>query len=419
MVIRFSKDSNSFNQRMLALVLFSDMLYALANAIFLINGISTGVLYYLYYIIFGLTFVVGSICSYLKNPNKQIIRLIVPLFVLWIASEFYWIIMGQSEIYRQSITCIILTIISCIPVYIFTVNSSDFSEIIEQSKIYSVISIVYAICYVVGQRKGLYSSNDYMSFSYNLFPGCIFALYRGICQKKKISLIVAVTLMIFLVSFGSRGVLVAVVVAAFILLIKNQEKMTISSVVFWIVAFVASFFVIVNLSSIVLFLRSCFPSSRTVAIMSNDLLNGEINLANRNLYYDYFHNHLSDYIGWGTGILRDRYLISQEVSRISYGESWLGCYMHNFYFEIIMQFGFVFGGFLLVYFTYRLIKAFTQIKYMDETKKAIFLMFVPATFITYMVSGSYLHSMRFYFMLALIVLLSGKIKENSKTHSEE
>lgn len=413
MVIRFSKDSNCINQRLLALILFSDMLYALANAIFLINGLQTGILYYLYYIVFGGIFILGAIWSYLKCPNISVGRLFIALLIIWSMSEIYWFISGQSEIYKQSSTCIILTLISCIPVYLFTLNSSDYKEVIEESKVYSIITVIYAVCYVIGQRKGLYSSTDYMSFSYNLMPGCIFSLYRGICQKKKISLLIAIVLMIFLISFGSRGVLVAVAVAAFMLLIKNQERITLKSVLIWLVMLTVVLFVIINLTTIVYYLRSQFPNSRTIAIMSKDLLSGGINLANRNLYYDYLGKHISDYVAWGTGILRDRYIISQEVSRISYGENWLGCYIHNFYLEVIMQFGIIVGALILMYFTYKLIRAFTQLKYVEESRKAMFLMFVPATFITYMVSGSYLHSMRFYFMLALIVLLSRKSKVDS------
>jgi hypothetical protein len=404
MKIVIRTDQNFINQYALLLVLFFDMIYGLLRGVSLFFNAPQNFAYYIFYLISVPLFTIISLKSMRNNQNVDAIRLILALIIVWTVAEFCWAFAARDEIASKSITCLILTISFCVPVFVFTLNADDYDIVIEKSTIFSVLSLIYAVVYFVGLKKGYYTSDDYMSFSYSLMIGCLFSFYRGIVLEKKLSLIFGVALFVILMSLGSRGVLVSTFASAFILFLYKHNLKSFKSIILWLICIFLLAVLILYHDKIIVSLHYLFPNSRTLSIFASDLINGKINLTNRNMYYDYFKRHASDYILFGTGILNDRYIIGQDISRVGHGEDWLGCYMHNFFLEILMQYGFILGTIILAVFAFIFVRAFLSIKYMSASRKGIFLTFVPAIFITYMVSGSYLHSMRFYFMLGLLIV---------------
>lgn len=396
-------DDNRINNYMLLFVVFSDMIYAMMSSLFLLIGLSPKISYYMYYLLFATIFVAFAIKSFYRKRSKSIKVLVLILLILWSVSELYWLVTGQSEIIRQSKTCILVTCITCIPVFIFTVNADDYKLMIDKSNIFVVFTIAYVIIHMIGMKRGLYKSTDYMSFSYSIMPGCIMSFYNGFINKRRLSIIFSLILSLILLVLGSRGVFVAFAISAVLQVLFVRKKVNQQNVIFIAAVLIAMILIVVNYKNIILALYNKFPNSRTLYIFASDVVSGKINLTNRNLYYDFFINNFKNYVVCGIGILRDRYFIGQDVSHITGNQSWLGCYIHNFFLEIIMQFGAIFGTVILCLFVYLLIRSMLNLKYMDESGRILYIMFVPSILVMYMFSGSYLHSMRFYFMLALII----------------
>ena len=107
----------------------------------------------------------------------------------------------------------------------------------------------------------------------------------------------------------------------------------------------------------------------------------------------------------GTGMVNDRIYIRDALSASTSAHGW---YPHNFFIEVLMQFGCVLGLILLFYFFRLLFRTYKNSPSTDA--RAVLLIFIGAYFFPLMFSGSYLEWNGFYALMGICgaILVSRK-----------
>lgn len=119
----------------------------------------------------------------------------------------------------------------------------------------------------------------------------------------------------------------------------------------------------------------------------------------RNLLRDFSLTIILNNPFWGTGIASERLLLSRMMGESS-AEA-IGWYPHNFFLEILLQFGIILGIAILLFFVYLLITAFLKNK--DKDMKDILIIFLAAGFYPLLLSGSYLQSPLFFAFIGFCI----------------
>ena len=107
---------------------------------------------------------------------------------------------------------------------------------------------------------------------------------------------------------------------------------------------------------------------------------------------------------FGYGVMGDRYL-----SKSIYGIKPM--YPHNIFLEIMVNFGYVIGGLLCI------VLVFTIVKWLmskEQKKKKYIIVFVAASFVKLLVSGSYWNDQMFFMMLGFLFAL--RTEKNVRIH---
>jgi len=117
------------------------------------------------------------------------------------------------------------------------------------------------------------------------------------------------------------------------------------------------------------------------------LLNEGVHWSGRDLLYENVIKEIIENPIMGIGLAGDRGILG-------------GRYVHNFFIEVIANFGFIMGGILLIAFLLLVLKSLIQ---NNRVKYNMIIIWLCIGFIPLMVSGSYLTSMNFWIFLALIL----------------
>lgn len=120
---------------------------------------------------------------------------------------------------------------------------------------------------------------------------------------------------------------------------------------------------------------------------------GRSNIASTSL--DYIRNHLLI----GSGVGNDRIFIQREVYWPAVSMN--GCYSHNFFLEVGMQFGLILGLILCCLLAFLIIRRYNRCALLQEKLLLIGLVF--AGFLPLMVSGSYLRWDLFYALVGFAI----------------
>ena len=127
------------------------------------------------------------------------------------------------------------------------------------------------------------------------------------------------------------------------------------------------------------------------SLLNGDFLKDDARIIIASTSLDYIRDHLLI----GSGVGNDRIFIHREVYWPAVNIN--GCYSHNFFLEIGMQFGLILGLFFCCLLAFLIIRRYNRSAFFQE--KLLLIGFVFAGFLPLMISGSYLRWEMFYALM--------------------
>lgn len=131
----------------------------------------------------------------------------------------------------------------------------------------------------------------------------------------------------------------------------------------------------------------------------------------RDSIYDFCISYIHNHIFWGSGIGNDRVLISNNT--LVFEQDLMGNYPHNIFLELLMQYGLIIGGIIILYIMYKL----SSFLYFEKDKYSIkiFSVLMGMGFFPLLYSSSYIENPLFFLLLGYTlnrVAISGKQNRN-------
>lgn len=266
--------------------------------------------------------------------------------------------------------------------YIFTRYITHY-DILNDYMIKASILVVLGstITYFIRLNSGV--EMQYMTFSYNMTVQTIFLIIMFLEKKKILYLLTGLVGFLMIIFAGARGPLISILVVSFIFLIFRKalllRKITLLTLMILLLGLVSRFF-----QDILFFL---IELSEKVGISSRTLQS----ILNNTMFYDS-----------GRGDIQEKIINSYTVLGLGlYGDRVAsgGSYAHNFFIEVMSQFGYAFGpiviGVVLVIILNGVLSKNNEIRNLAT-------IFLSTGFIKLLLSGSYLNQEpAFYILLAL------------------
>lgn len=256
---------------------------------------------------------------------------------------------------------------------------------------FTVIILIITICV---NTDYMILNSVYMTYANAISLGVALLLYYGIIENSVFDLIVSVVGLVSLLIFGSRGSLLTLIILALILLwikLKNRNLIIVGGAFALVLVFVGP----VLIGKIVAKLSVIGIDSRTV----EKIINGNLLVSNDRLrIYQYLLNVFKKNIVTGVGICGDRYYLPLKFRGVD------ATYAHNFFIEIFLDYGLIFGILITCLVVYLLVKCLFQEK--NIKYKGFFYVFFIVGFLQLMISRSWLTECSFFSFFALLMTYS-------------
>ncbi len=322
--------------------------------------------------------------------------LLESLFVtLYMLSAIRYPEATQAIFYRGGWTCLY-----CIPIGVLVFNMSQYTLLLSERLRIPMLILLLEGCLVFAVRTFEYADisglQDYdMSIGYMLlYPACFF--YYHVRSQKLYILPLVLSLFIIIV-FGSRGPLLCFMSFVLLSFLRKQSLRKIGWLLFWGVLFLIFY---INkeaiADSLFAFLEQMGIHSRTLYKMSQGV-ESAIYLSGRELIWEETQQHIFEKPLWGWGI-------SGELS-------YMVTYPHSIYLEILLHYGILFGGIILIALTYLLVKAY----FAKKIPYSILNVFLATGLVPLFLSSSYLIEYKVWILVALCLKsLSIQLSESRK-----
>jgi len=266
---------------------------------------------------------------------------------------------------------------------------------------YSLFQILYILAIANIIANFLYSSyylssrvlEGYsMTWAYSILPSVLMLIYWGVREKHLIADILAVFGFLLILSYGSRGPIVCVLIFVMLLITINMVNRRKYSI---IVLFSILVVIIMNTNYISLIAsylqvavsRTGFSTRIFDMLLSNHILND----TGRNSISVVLLSAISERPLLGYGLYADRYLSSSGIY-IS------GMYAHNFVLELWTQFGVVIGSLIIFAIGALVINAVVKAKE-NHSRLCVLLIFICIGVVKLFMSGSYLQEPYFFLLI--------------------
>lgn len=276
-------------------------------------------------------------------------------------------------LWRESLRFTLPMVISS-ALCVITVGRIDLFERVLY--VISWVAVVEIAIYVISYLRGDFLIDNYnMSFSYAcLFP--MLSLYR---KRKSLPVLFSLLIFIIVVAIGSRGAAIIFTVYLIFDILQRNRKLLIPLVV-----------LVLSINALLPLLVDIFDTigihSRTLAHFTTGQM-GRVD--DRNPLYALGVNSVLTSPFLGVGLWGDRVLIN-------------GSYVHNIVIEILMDFGLLIGGVLIIFFILIGVFKFLSLdaKHKNDMIAYTFMCIAPLMF-----SNSYLIAPEFGIYVGLMVLL--------------
>lgn len=226
--------------------------------------------------------------------------------------------------------------------------------------------------YIVHEEEIRKSSYN-MTFGYNMLIPTLIYLYYGMKEKKIMYILISMIGALEILMLGSRAAVLGIPAMIILYFLFCEEKLERRKRwALFICMLIALFVVVLFYKQILTVLESVFIilgfPSRTIERMMEGSLAKDV--IRENMYITAKELIRNKFCGYG--ILSDRY--------------YFGVYCHNIFYEILIQFGWIFGTILIVIFVLLTIKMLLAKK---NSYKGIFLIFFCLSFFRLLVSHSF------------------------------
>lgn len=329
--------------------------------------------------IYRVVFSAGSILFALPIIIKRKGGKFVVFYLLIIILYFihYFLFPETIEYWHENAFRFLIPI--CIPTLFCMLSIKNIELFYIAIKQICYITAMCGLVYGVRLITGAYNTEEiyFMNFGFLLLlPVIIFFL-----ENTWYSISLSLLFFILIIVFCSRGPLIAVAIfAAYYIIRKKKYFLLLSIVVLVMFGFTA-------FSS---YLDSLGLFSRTIQMY----MDGEMTaVSGRDEIQESIYRGIRDNPIIGNGLFGDRVL--------SMG------YAHNFFIEIICQWGIFLGGVFLISLLYEIIYVVIKLR---DSQKDIFVAMMCVLFIPLMTSESYLQSPNFFTFIGLLVILRKRIQ---------
>ena len=280
-----------------------------------------------------------------------------------------------------------------LPSFVYTLSLKDvsvFKSILVKA---SVINFIIGAALSILMLINAVSLNDNYSMSlsyYMLLPSIIFVdRFIEDLKLKHLSLFILSISIIILI--GARGPLICIAVFYILKLIKNRK--TQSNYFFHSLVIIIGSTILVNMNHISLLLYNKFLSygiySRTLYLLSR----GGVYLSGRESIFETALNTIYENPIVGVGFFGDRSIMG-------------GIYVHNIILEILLNFGVIFGGIIIIILSFTIIHKLIVRKHQEYN---ILVIWISLGLVSFLYSGSYLTDYSFWIFMG--VLFNNQLKD--------
>jgi len=318
--------------------------------------------------------------------RRNTVKFIFVYFTLTIVIMFHYLIFENNRPYITDMLFPIYTM--SLPCFIYALSIRDFS--VFKSIMKKAGNVVFIIGFIVAVFvfTGRISFEGYsMAFSnYMLLPAIVFI--DDLLDKYSFKMLILFILtLIIILSVGSRGTILCLVVFAILKFFKRGGKRSYLRLIGNVCFIGSALLLLIFSDKIIMYLYSFIGgfgiNSRTLRLF----LSKDLYLSGRDRIYDKVLSEISEHLLFGIGIGGDRYILN-------------GAYSHNIFIEIIANFGIFIGGIIIILIFICIIKALLQKNSLNYSIIAIWLCI---GFVHFMVSNSYIVDMRFWIFLGVLL----------------
>ena len=350
-----------------------------------------GILYYIVQIIY-LLFFLNALPAIIRRLNAKDLSCVFVYIILFVLS---FVASDVPEVFSISFRNIYLW---CFPYFLLSLAVVDVQDLFNKLTPISFITIIIVFLRMFTLN---FSSDSYsQDLGYDvLLPFMVFVLLY--MKKKRILYFIPVVLsLLFMFMSGSRGPLLCAIMGislSYFSFHKIDFKVVGSALVFFVFYAIYSIYSVEILTYLLDLFKSLNVSTRSIDFMLHSDLGKDVAREKlREVAFNYIINHPL----FGTGVINDRaYIFSHYV--INKTATIYGSYCHNFFLEIMMQFG-LFPGLLIIGgFLYKLFVIFK--KSVCHVVKEYFIILLTIGFFPLMVSRSWITFHYFYLLLGIFL----------------
>ena len=372
--------------RILAFALNMSMLYEMGKNILILLGYSEESRAFSYITdinkVVHVLFLVLTLMILLRS-KKIHIALIISLF--WISLDLFSLIItpGISIIFFKSA---FYTIRNVIVLIFYFVEIDNYKKLETELIPYIYIAVLYSLTQIgVYKVTNLYS----MQYSYASIISGMLCILLAVNTRKIRYFLMGIVFVSVNFMCGSRGALLCYFISAilYILIFLNQKQRWIIMSVFITICVL----VLLNIQNIFSWLNQLIPGSRTIQLFADG---NALYLSSRNKYYAFVIETLLAMPLKINGLYSDRYYIGNYFSRESSTDIF-GSYAHNFFLEVLFQFG-IWGIPFLIFIIFSICYSIRIIrKSQDKALMTLFIVFTSYCIGQLMFSSSYLTEVSF------------------------
>lgn len=353
---------------------------------------------FLFYLVYGIV-ALFALPQILRSIRAKHILLLIGFFAVYFLSMLVpW---GDFSVQTTVLSNIILY---CLPAFFIALSVHDYLLLKKHLRIFAYVSLLCMLfsTFVLDNyaENGTYSQQ----YGYEVLPiflilATSFFERNGWKAKLLDALCLIVSFSMILLS-GARGPAACAMITFLFILVFKIASLKAKGIPLILLALAAMIFIFIFYYDILQWMlglaQSLGFSTRSITrLLDGVFLQDSVRNEITSYALDYAQNHLF----LGSGITNDRVLIAGAVSRAT---ETIGLYPHNFFTELMMQFGGLWGACLGLGFLYLLAKRL--FKKGEPGYRSVLLILLGAGFIPLLVSSSYVDSELFYCLLGLLIV---------------
>lgn len=234
----------------------------------------------------------------------------------------------------------------------------------------------------------------YMEFANAISMSIALLLYSGIIDKNAPDLILSITGLILLLTYGSRGALMTLcILAAYLVWVQYKNTKIVYVIIFLSILIVMTGPEVLSIA--LDWMTKAGLNSRTL----EKLLSGKFLVSNDRLrIYRYLFKVLRDNFIFGIGLCGDRYYLPLRFTGVD------ATYAHNMILELYLDFGAIIATIMLTIMGYLLYTCY--FKEEDLERKGLFAAFFTVGLLQLMISRSWITEQNLFIFFALLLTYS-------------